>query len=123
MTLLRCRHVLVLGTFCLTVLPSIIWFSLAVCGADMTLAPCWSFCIDIGKQQSGVPGQTRQRLSGLPADGRNGRNRPERRVGDVHRAVVRSAERRTAATGLGDAGFRRRQSPSAPRQRTQPTTG
>jgi len=37
-----------------TPLTSIIWFSLAVFGADMTLAPSWSFCIDIGKQQAGV---------------------------------------------------------------------
>jgi ACS family glucarate transporter-like MFS transporter len=37
-----------------TPLASIVWFSLAVFGADMTLAPSWSFCIDIGKQQAGV---------------------------------------------------------------------
>ncbi|MCH5378317.1 MAG: MFS transporter, partial [Planctomycetes bacterium] len=37
-----------------TPMSSILWFSLAVFGADMTLAPSWSFCIDIGKQHAGV---------------------------------------------------------------------
>lgn len=32
----------------------IICFSLAIFGADMTLPPSWSFCIDIGRRQSGV---------------------------------------------------------------------
>jgi ACS family glucarate transporter-like MFS transporter len=35
-------------------LSSIAWFTLAVFGADMTLAPSWSFCIDIGRRRSGV---------------------------------------------------------------------
>ncbi len=35
-------------------LASIAWFTLAVFGADMTLAPSWSLCIDIGKRRSGV---------------------------------------------------------------------
>ncbi len=33
---------------------SIVWFCLAIFGADMTLAPSWSFCIDIGKHHAGV---------------------------------------------------------------------
>jgi ACS family glucarate transporter-like MFS transporter len=33
---------------------SIIFLSLAVFGADMTLSPSWSFCIDIGKSHSGT---------------------------------------------------------------------
>jgi MFS transporter, ACS family, glucarate transporter len=33
---------------------AIAWFSLAVFGADMTLAPSWSVCIDIGRVHSGV---------------------------------------------------------------------
>lgn len=33
---------------------SIIWFCLAIFGADMTLAPSWSFCIDIGKKYAGA---------------------------------------------------------------------
>ncbi|MBC7783399.1 MAG: MFS transporter [Burkholderiales bacterium] len=35
-------------------LPSVMWFSVAVFGADMTLAPSWSFCIDIGKRHAGL---------------------------------------------------------------------
>jgi ACS family glucarate transporter-like MFS transporter len=35
-------------------LSSIIWFSIAIFGADMTLSPSWSFCIDIGKQHAGA---------------------------------------------------------------------
>lgn len=34
--------------------PAVAWFCLAIFGADMTLAPSWSFCMDIGKQHSGV---------------------------------------------------------------------
>ena len=30
------------------------WMSLAVLGADMTLAPSWSVCIDIGRQSAGM---------------------------------------------------------------------
>ena len=30
------------------------WFSLAIFGADMTLSPSWSFCIDIGGPHSGA---------------------------------------------------------------------
>jgi ACS family glucarate transporter-like MFS transporter len=33
---------------------AIAWFSLAVFGADMTLAPSWSVCIDIGREHSGI---------------------------------------------------------------------
>jgi ACS family glucarate transporter-like MFS transporter len=32
----------------------VLWFSVAIFGADMTLSPSWSFCIDIGKQNSGL---------------------------------------------------------------------
>lgn len=35
-------------------LSSIVWFSIAIFGADMTLSPSWSFCIDIGKQHAGA---------------------------------------------------------------------
>jgi ACS family glucarate transporter-like MFS transporter len=37
-----------------TVGPAVAWFCVAVFGADMTLAPSWSFCMDIGKRHSGV---------------------------------------------------------------------
>ncbi len=42
------------SVFAASPLASIIWFCLAIFGADMTLAPSWSFCIDIGKRQAGV---------------------------------------------------------------------
>jgi len=32
----------------------VMWFSVAIFGADMTLSPSWSFCIDIGKKNSGL---------------------------------------------------------------------
>ena len=35
-------------------LSSSIWFCLSIFGADMTLAPSWSTCIDIGRQHAGV---------------------------------------------------------------------
>jgi ACS family glucarate transporter-like MFS transporter len=37
-----------------TPLAAALWLSLAVFGADMTLAPSWSFCIDIGRASSGM---------------------------------------------------------------------
>jgi len=36
-----------------TALSSIICISIAIFGADMTLSPSWTFCIDIGKENSG----------------------------------------------------------------------
>lgn len=36
-----------------TPLSSIAWFSLAIFGTDMTIAPSWAFCIDIGKAHAG----------------------------------------------------------------------
>ena len=35
-------------------LASISWFSLAIFGADMTLSPSWSVCIDVGRRHAGV---------------------------------------------------------------------
>jgi len=37
-----------------TALSAVMWFSLAIFGADMTLSPSWSFCIDIGGPHSGA---------------------------------------------------------------------
>jgi ACS family glucarate transporter-like MFS transporter len=37
-----------------TPLASVSWLSLAVLGADMTLAPSWSVCIDIGRSSAGM---------------------------------------------------------------------
>jgi ACS family glucarate transporter-like MFS transporter len=34
--------------------PAIAWFSLAIFGADMTITPSWSVCIDIGRKHSGA---------------------------------------------------------------------
>ncbi|TWU45137.1 putative sulfoacetate transporter SauU [Novipirellula aureliae] len=37
-----------------TPLSSSMWFSLCIFGADMTLSPSWSTCVDIGKSRAGV---------------------------------------------------------------------
>ncbi|TWT67249.1 MFS transporter [Allorhodopirellula solitaria] len=37
-----------------TPLSSSMWFSLCIFGADMTLSPSWSTCVDIGRSRSGV---------------------------------------------------------------------
>jgi ACS family glucarate transporter-like MFS transporter len=37
-----------------TPLASIVWFSLAVFGSDMTISPSWSVCIDIGRGHAGA---------------------------------------------------------------------
>ncbi|MCD0460434.1 MFS transporter [Roseiconus lacunae] len=37
-----------------TPLASSMWFSLCIFGADMTLPPSWSVCVDIGRKASGV---------------------------------------------------------------------
>lgn len=34
--------------------PAVLWLSVAVFGADMTLAPSWAFCTDIGREHSGA---------------------------------------------------------------------
>ncbi len=42
------------SAFAATPLSSSIWFSLCIFGADMTLSPSWSTCVDIGKASAGV---------------------------------------------------------------------
>lgn len=37
-----------------TALGAVIFLSMAIFGADMTLSPSWSFCVDIGKKNSGA---------------------------------------------------------------------
>ncbi len=37
-----------------TPLSSSIWFSLCIFGADMTLSPSWTACVDIGRSKSGL---------------------------------------------------------------------
>lgn len=34
--------------------PAVLWLSVAIFGADMTLSPSWSFCIDIGRHHAGA---------------------------------------------------------------------
>lgn len=36
-----------------TALGAVLWLSVAIFGADMTLSPSWSFCMDIGQENSG----------------------------------------------------------------------
>jgi len=44
----------VIGAQMDTVGLAVFWLSVAVFGADMTLAPSWAFCTDIGRQHSGA---------------------------------------------------------------------
>ena len=37
-----------------TALPAVIFLTIAVFGADMTLSPSWSACVDIGGRSSGA---------------------------------------------------------------------
>jgi ACS family glucarate transporter-like MFS transporter len=37
-----------------TALGAVIFLSIAIFGADMTLPPSWSFCIDIGRRNAGA---------------------------------------------------------------------
>ncbi len=42
------------SAYATTPLSSSIWFSLCIFGADMTLPPSWSVCIDVGRTRAGV---------------------------------------------------------------------
>lgn len=46
---------------------AIFWLSVAIFGADMTLAPSWSFCIDIGGKQAGAVSGTMNMAGNLGA--------------------------------------------------------
>ncbi len=46
---------------------SIIYLSLAIFGADMTLSPSWAFCIDIGKEHAGLVSGTMNMAGNLGA--------------------------------------------------------
>ncbi len=46
---------------------AIFWLSVAIFGADMTLAPSWSFCIDIGGKQAGTVSGTMNMAGNLGA--------------------------------------------------------
>jgi MFS transporter, ACS family, glucarate transporter len=45
---------LVVSVYMTTPLAAVAWLSVAIFGADMTLAPSWAFCIDIGRRNSGA---------------------------------------------------------------------
>jgi ACS family glucarate transporter-like MFS transporter len=46
---------------------AVFWLSVAIFGADMTLAPSWSFCIDIGGKQAGTVSGTMNMAGNLGA--------------------------------------------------------
>jgi ACS family glucarate transporter-like MFS transporter len=46
---------------------SVVFMSLAVFGADMTLSPSWAFCIDIGKENAGLVSGTMNMAGNLGA--------------------------------------------------------
>jgi MFS transporter, ACS family, glucarate transporter len=46
---------------------AIFWLSVAIFGADMTLSPSWSFCIDIGGKQAGAVSGTMNMAGNLGA--------------------------------------------------------
>lgn len=46
---------------------AVFWLSVAIFGADMTLAPSWSFCIDIGGKQAGAVSGTMNMAGNLGA--------------------------------------------------------
>lgn len=46
---------------------SVIFLSMAIFGADMTLSPSWSFCIDIGKENAGAVSGTMNMAGNLGA--------------------------------------------------------
>jgi ACS family glucarate transporter-like MFS transporter len=45
---------LVVSVYMTTPLAAVFWLSVAIFGADMTLSPSWSFCIDIGRSHAGA---------------------------------------------------------------------
>lgn len=50
-----------------TAVGAVLWLSIAIFGADMTLAPSWSFCIDIGGKQAGAVSGTMNMAGNLGA--------------------------------------------------------
>ena len=49
------------------ILPAVIFLSIAIFGADMTVSPSWTVCIDIGKKNSGVVSGTMNTAGNLGA--------------------------------------------------------
>ncbi len=58
---------LVGSLFMTEVLSATLFLSIAILGADMTLPPSWSFCVDIGKQHSGAVSGTMNMAGNLGA--------------------------------------------------------
>ena len=58
---------MILVTLASSPLISVIYMSLAVLGADMTLSPSWAFCIDIGKENAGAVSGTMNMAGNLGA--------------------------------------------------------
>lgn len=50
-----------------TPLGAVVWLSVAIFGADMTLPPSWSFCVDIGRKHSGAVSGTMNMAGNLGA--------------------------------------------------------
>lgn len=50
-----CSAIGMIGSaYAVSAVASSLWFTLCIFGADMTLPPSWSTCVDIGKQNAGV---------------------------------------------------------------------
>ena len=58
---------MLLVTHAATPLLSVVFMSMAVLGADMTLRPSWAFCIDIGKENAGAVSGTMNMAGNLGA--------------------------------------------------------
>jgi ACS family glucarate transporter-like MFS transporter len=50
-----------------TAIGAVFWLSIAIFGADMTLSPSWSFCIDIGGRHAGAVSGTMNMAGNLGA--------------------------------------------------------
>ncbi len=58
---------LVVSVYMDTAVASTIWLSVAIFGADMTLSPSWSFCIDVGRRNAGTVSGTMNMAGNLGA--------------------------------------------------------
>ena len=55
------------GIYIEQILPAVIFLSIAIFGADMTLSPSWTVCIDIGRKSSGLVSGTMNMAGNLGA--------------------------------------------------------
>ena len=65
--ILAATGMLLLAIFDVSPVLSIVFLSVAVFGADMTLSPSWAFCIDIGKKHAGMVSGTMNMAGNLGA--------------------------------------------------------